>query len=162
MRPISIRDVHPKIGDVLQTTSDFVVVELVDDGPNPVCHARSLRGGQPTIVAPGSIRGIMIPVYQEHDDTPFRAVAPGPQAPAVEAPVAAPTPPTPPAAPPANKGYVIAGPGPQVRREPGPQPQKRHQHAPPPPPKTEEPKPDVTPSITQEVARDPNAPIPDA
>jgi hypothetical protein len=116
MRSIRIDDVHPKIGDIIQTTSDFVVIENIDDSQQPRYHARSVRTGQRTIMSLSSIRGIMIPVSQAASDPAPFDTTPLPEASAV---------PVQPAE--KSKGYdIVKGVLNQVKREQV----KRHQHVP--------------------------------
>ena len=66
MKPISVRDIDFKVGTVLQTVEDFVVIESMD--PNvlePHLHTRSIRyRGAKTIVNLSQIRGVVVPVVQ--------------------------------------------------------------------------------------------------
>lgn len=65
MQSVNAYDLKLKVGDVLQTIDDFVVVENVDEGPVGKCHTRSIRTGRQGIASLKLITGIMMPVVHE-------------------------------------------------------------------------------------------------
>lgn len=139
MQPIHVNDLKPKIGNVLQTVTDFVVVISIDDGPVPLLHTRSIRTGLQGSTGLGAVTGIMVPidhgVKQQVPAGPLNDVQPKP---VVPTPVPLLPKQSNPEEPP-KKSYEIVK---------GPAPKPRHVHE---PPKPESPKTEV-PAIVQEPA----------
>ena len=116
MKPVHVSELEVKIGDMLMTVNDFVVVENVDEaGPVQRFHTRSVRDGKHGIVTPSLITGIMVTV----NHTPVTEILPQTRE---ELIVPATIPPPPVALEPSKpKMQIIKGPAVQPKTE-------RHTH----------------------------------